>query len=381
MVSSGAIKGKTNVLEYAIEAVSQDLIDCRLQIVPVNSSKAKWYQERALSDQDEIIDRLIDARDGRILWTVHKPVRGWYLHLQLAPHLIHQEVSIPFQPVKNSQAGCTPLSICIGTRLDLDALTNVDEFIPKPLSSASTIHHSISAQEDGHFTALSFDTHQMPSSEIGLGCREIKPHARTSSRTFHQGHARRRSGVQSTSSTIPVPRHVSRSSQNGALKEDVEEGDSGQKAKREQNSTFQPQMCKFLLTNDPSFLLREEKGKGSWKRWAWNRIPNTIRIPLRLDSSRMFSILWIDAPLLGNAATHSNVIEVVQFEDDAGWLNWRGKRRGKILIQEEAIKALRLDLGFWIAVSMQKMVKKKKSSPPDDSSFLFARSHWHTSNS
>lgn len=341
MVTSG-IKGKKRVLEYAIEAVSEDLIDCRLQVVPINSSKAKWYQERILSDQDEIVDNLIDARDGRILWTLHRPVRGWYLHIQLPS--LPREMGVPLQPVRSSQAGCTtPLSICIGTRIDFDAYKKVDELIPQASTSAiKTAHHSIPAQEDGHFTALPLDTQESLSERT-----EIRSHARTSSRTLNQGqgHVRRRSGVPSTCLT-PSIRHVSRSSQNGSLREDVEEGIG----KTEQNNTSQPRMCNFLLTDDAP--IRHYLESESWKSWAWNRIPETIRIPLRLDTFKVFSILWTDAPPL-HGSNHQSVIEIVRFEDDASWLNWKGRRKGKILVQEEAIKALGLDLGFWIAVSVQ----------------------------
>lgn len=349
--SSSSAKGKSRVLEYYIETVSDDLIDCRLQIVHPGASKAVWYRERSLSEDDEIVDKLVDARTGRIAWTSHRPVRGWYLHLQLP--FLPREKGIPLRPVKSNRVGCTPLSLSLGTRLDTSSLHQIDSLISQPWTGNQIAEEEVLPKEDNRFTTVSLDRHEESSSEP---TREMPSHARSSSATISRGHARRRSGR--ISATKPSSRHVSRSSQVGPLGESQEgSGDGKSRGTTEietyqagprvvQNISPQPEVCHFLLTDDVQ--ARSTQSQVSWSRWAWNSMPASMRSPLSLDSSKTFSVLWLGAPIPAN---YDSTIEVIRYEDDAAWWNWKGKRRGRILVQEEAVKALRLDLAFWMAVS------------------------------
>lgn len=358
IASGSEVRSKSRVLQYDIETVSDDLLDCRLQIIPLGGTKAKWYQERSLSEQDEIVDKLIDAKTGRIAWSSHRPVRGWYLHLQLP--FLPREKAIPLQPVKSNRIGCTPLSLSIGTRLDTSSLHQIDSLISQQWTG-NDVAPKQAPPEDDRFTTVSLNHHEEPSSEPPIEMRSS--HARSSSTTIGKGHARRRSGR--VSATIPNSRHVSRSSQVEPVQESREGSEDGKiqgtvdidtshpSPPDVPNISPQPEMCHFLLTDEVQ--ARGPQSKVSWSRWTWSSMPASIRSPLSLDSSKTFSVLWLHAPVPAHNNNNDNnngAVEVIRYEDDAAWWNWKGKKRGSILVQEEAVKALRLDLAFWMAVSV-----------------------------
>lgn len=331
------------VLEYSVETVSDDVLDWRLQVAPVNG-KAQWYRERALSEQDEIVDRLIEARTGKVVWTAHRPARGWYLHLR-SP-LLPRDMAISLQPARDAreQAGTTPLSVCIATRLDSAALCHVDDYIT-PSQSAPALADQVAG--DDRFTAVSLTTHEYPPSTSSNRTKHdsTSTHARVSSRNLDKSHARRRSAGLTTSS--PTPRAVSKSSQTEVVHEEGEGGAVGEEA----SVVDTPQVCHFRLTDGT--LKGSPHAKVSWARWAWSQVPEPVRTPLILDASKTFSLLWLNAPHKQHpSAGPQRVVEVLRFEDDTTWWSWKGKKRGRIAVQLEAVRALRLDLGFWVAVSV-----------------------------
>jgi hypothetical protein len=345
-------------LEYAVEAVSDDVIDWRLQIVRIDGKecgvtrKPQWFRERQLTEDDEIVDALLDAKTGQVKWMTHRPTRGWYLHIR-SPNM-PRDMAIPLQSVRGTRAGSTPLSLCIGTRLDTSTLHKLNEHIAESNPTSEKLPDT-SAHKDDQFTIISLDTHNGFPTHSSPAKREASTtHARASSMNLEKSHARRRSaGFRISESTS---RHPSKSFETAMVGEveEQEEDENGRHSEASstkegnvsnQNITSEPQSCHFTL-NDV-VQERNPQAKVNWAKWAWGNIPEPIRAPMTLDISKTFSIVWLDAP----QQQHKGGIEVLRFEDDTKWWNWKGKRRGKIVVQQEAVKALRLDLGFWITVS------------------------------
>ena len=340
-----------NVLAYSIGSVSSDINDCRLQIT--RRGQARWYRERSLSAEDEIVDLLIDAKTGRVVWTSQKPLKGWYLYLT-APTL-PQGTAVPLLPVKGSSSGSTPLSLSVGTRLNSSWLADIREEIT--LSNAAVDPHPVlrdDTNQDSRFTAISLDTLD-PGDDTDKGTEgnaDRTLHARSSSRNLNLGHARRRSGGNHMKSNSNS-RNVSRSSVPGVgmlgeVYEEEEETDRGQ-AKLDDKSSRQPSLCRFVITESGG-AAKVGRQKTSWARWAWKGIPIALGTPLDFDSSKEFSIMWINAPSESESTITSSK-EILRYQDDSSWSNWRGKKRGDLLIQHAAIKALRIEVDFWVAVS------------------------------
>ncbi|KAH9925599.1 uncharacterized protein BXZ73DRAFT_91056 [Epithele typhae] len=60
---------------------SDVLQDMRINVSLEGSEKVVWYKERFLTD-DEIVEQIVDNATSTALWTVHRPIRGWYLRLR-----------------------------------------------------------------------------------------------------------------------------------------------------------------------------------------------------------------------------------------------------------------------------------------------------------
>ncbi|KAI6118021.1 hypothetical protein F5141DRAFT_1263501 [Pisolithus sp. B1] len=69
-----------NLTRYVIR--SSDVIsDLRINVFEESSDKIIWYKERFLSDE-EIVEHLVHNQTSTILWTIHKPKRGWYIRIR-----------------------------------------------------------------------------------------------------------------------------------------------------------------------------------------------------------------------------------------------------------------------------------------------------------
>lgn len=125
-----------------------------------------------------------------------------------------------------------------------------------------------------------------------------------------------------------------------------------------------------------------------WARWAWSLMPEPIRPPLAIDTSKTFSLRWLDPPRVihdqrdngrvnGSSGSNNDVanersnngggggediaaiegtsgpgIEVLRFEDRSGWWFWKAKEKGRITLQVQAVRCLGIDVGFWIALAL-----------------------------
>ncbi|TFK69188.1 hypothetical protein BDN72DRAFT_796839 [Pluteus cervinus] len=68
----------------------------RINVCQENSEDVIWYKRRFLGEK-EIVDHIVHNASNTICWTVHRPIRGWYIRLR-SP-LFPPGVFIPLTPV------------------------------------------------------------------------------------------------------------------------------------------------------------------------------------------------------------------------------------------------------------------------------------------
>ncbi|KAG8899406.1 hypothetical protein FRB99_006751 [Tulasnella sp. 403] len=77
---------------------SSDVIDehLKVQVVEERSGRVEWTQERSLTES-EIIETIKHDPSGRVCWTIHRPVQGWYIRLR-SP-MLPPGALVPFTPL------------------------------------------------------------------------------------------------------------------------------------------------------------------------------------------------------------------------------------------------------------------------------------------
>ncbi|KDN47950.1 hypothetical protein K437DRAFT_273538 [Tilletiaria anomala UBC 951] len=108
----------------------------------------------------------------------------------------------------------------------------------------------------------------------------------------------------------------------------------------------------------------------SWTRYLWTLVPSPIRPALSFDTGKSFRIVWVDAPRLGTASPTAPTwptnrqqsgpssddggaqIEVLRFEDTSGFWFWQPHTSGRLILHEEAVRAIGVDRKFWFAVAL-----------------------------
>jgi len=386
--SVGINAQNTAIYQFSIETASESLTDLDLHIIPINSTKehlqrnstsassskssptnvpAKWIRKRILTENEEIVDQIIDVEKRKLCWTSHRPTRGWYQYLR-SP-MLPPNVRIPLQPPKGivkSVVGSTPLSLTISTRLQLSQLNELHNTIE--CSDVDYKGNESLAQSNVDFTTVNLSGNQ--ANDIPLDANTQSSAVRTTGiengSTSQKGHTRRRSAgnsvshsgkriVSNPSSTPVVPEEEAFEdiSQASTMVEEQEP----EQTKGLDSRQGEIRSCTFNLTDDLASIMQmpakeqQTHFNPGWARWAWSMLPDLIRPALRLDGSKSFSIVWVDAPN-NNSTQASRHVEVVRFEDQSGLLSWKGQRIGRLLIQKHAVQALNLDLGLWIALAL-----------------------------
>ncbi|KAK7680775.1 hypothetical protein QCA50_016083 [Cerrena zonata] len=73
--------GSGVVLSRYIVQSSDVLSDMKVNVKDEGSDNVRWYKERFLAE-DEIIEHVVDNASSIILWTIHRPKRGWYIRIR-----------------------------------------------------------------------------------------------------------------------------------------------------------------------------------------------------------------------------------------------------------------------------------------------------------
>lgn len=419
----------TPTTSYLVSTETDSIADLRLQITEdlsgASSSSRRpprplFFRQRTLSTQEEILDGLIDANTGHAAWTIHRPTRGWYLHIR-SPALPPNS-TIPIRPARpefvTSTMGvldptATPLTFSLGTRVKWDCVARCKEWIGEVDRGESGTFEDVQlteGQQGGNTSMDSITTSSSSSSSFTKG-----HNARTSSissaaiQSVDQRHARRRSAGPSPdlrrmnlSGTFPKvaegeqeqeegpesstdTKHLHPSDNTTAHRPpDHGRASPGDEPYRSGNGntnhTHHPAthsnratQCYFLLldgaarnpprngtspsnTTAPGRIPASASALSSssrlgWAKWVWSLVPEPVRPPLAFDTSKSFSIRWIDVQP-GVQQQQLQSIEVMRYEDTSGYWLWQSKTKGRFVFQEEAVRALAIDRAFWFAVAL-----------------------------
>ncbi|GBE87013.1 hypothetical protein SCP_1002590 [Sparassis crispa] len=71
----------TNTLSRYLVQSSDVLSDMRVNVSEEGVQGVIWYKERFLADE-EIVEHLVENATSTIMWTIHRPKRGWYIRLR-----------------------------------------------------------------------------------------------------------------------------------------------------------------------------------------------------------------------------------------------------------------------------------------------------------
>ncbi|KAI0668968.1 hypothetical protein C8Q78DRAFT_978716 [Trametes maxima] len=132
--------GNTGLARYVVQS-SDVLEDMRINVCPEGSEKVLWYkasrrdQERFLSD-DEILEHIVDNETSTLLWTIHRPKRGWYIRVR-SPSF-PPGVFISLLPLPQTSPYHAEAALAFACRTNLPARTPSSDVRPSALTKHST---------------------------------------------------------------------------------------------------------------------------------------------------------------------------------------------------------------------------------------------------
>ncbi|ETW79617.1 hypothetical protein HETIRDRAFT_452741 [Heterobasidion irregulare TC 32-1] len=100
----------STVVRYIVR--SSDVIsDMRVNVFEEAAERVVWYKasERFLEDK-EVVEHIVDNATSTTLWTIHRPLRGWYIRLRapsFPPHTYISLLPIPRSSPYHAQAALT----------------------------------------------------------------------------------------------------------------------------------------------------------------------------------------------------------------------------------------------------------------------------------
>jgi hypothetical protein len=305
--------------------------------------------------------------------------------------------AIPLRPSRHaaSDLSATPLTFSLGTRIDRGALQACEPFLDAEseqagratwdvvdLGKPSSAHAESSTRNNSTPTKPALASARRTPSSVPGDRQHIRRRSAAGSGTHDPAASNgpRHSGL---ASAIATPRlgtafeeeadapHADRPYEPSTPRSVPRPQSAGEAAGARERS---PRSCAFVITDgagahasgwtaaDGAAPGRQGAGDArlSWARWAWGLLPAPVRPALSLDTSKTFSLRWVDPPsrtassgphdASTGAPTASDSIEILRFEDTSGW--WLGaKTHGVLTLQEQAMRALGLERAFWVAVS------------------------------
>ncbi|KAI0370983.1 hypothetical protein BV20DRAFT_1035616 [Pilatotrama ljubarskyi] len=135
MAASGSAGDSSEVTRYVVRS-SDVLEDMRVDVLPEGSEKVLWYKERFLSD-DEILEHIVDNETSTLLWSIHRPKRGWYIRVR-SPSF-PPGVFISLLPIPQTSPYHAEAALSFACRTNLPAPTpSSSDVRPSPLTKHST---------------------------------------------------------------------------------------------------------------------------------------------------------------------------------------------------------------------------------------------------
>ncbi|KAI0742520.1 hypothetical protein C8Q80DRAFT_912107 [Daedaleopsis nitida] len=116
-IAGGSTSCRPGCTRYLVRS-SDVLEDMRINVHEEGSGKVVWYKERFLTD-DEILEHIVDNATSTLLWTVHRPKRGWYIRLRTPS--FPPGVFIPLLPLPQTSPYHTEAALSFACRTNLPA--------------------------------------------------------------------------------------------------------------------------------------------------------------------------------------------------------------------------------------------------------------------
>ncbi|KAK7029514.1 hypothetical protein VNI00_014547 [Paramarasmius palmivorus] len=116
---------------------SDVLQDARIEVLEENSDKVVWYKERFLAEH-EIIEQVVHNQSSKVCWTIHRPMRGWYIRIR-SPSF-PPGVYISVTPVPTSSPHHSDAAMSFKSRTNLPNTSDDPAFTLQAGASTSTVH-------------------------------------------------------------------------------------------------------------------------------------------------------------------------------------------------------------------------------------------------
>ncbi|KAH9887017.1 hypothetical protein C8Q73DRAFT_813012 [Cubamyces lactineus] len=124
----------SEVTRYVVQS-SDVLEDMRVNVHPEGTDKVLWYKERFLSD-DEILEHIVDNETSTLLWTIHRPKRGWYIRVR-SPSF-PPGVFISLLPLPQTSPYYAEAALSFACRTNLPRSAPSSDTRPSPFTKHST---------------------------------------------------------------------------------------------------------------------------------------------------------------------------------------------------------------------------------------------------
>lgn len=383
-----------DTISYIIHTDSNGINDLRLQVSEEASSskhplRPVYFRDRLLTEENEIVDNVVDTNTEKVCWSIHRPTRGWYLYLRSPVLPQGTAISIRSGAKDEADPSASPLTFSLNTKVRMQALERVRPRISHA-SEKSDSHRqqselaSTDMEEDvsSRSVATNDAEHAMQDVAVAVTGRENR-------NTASSGHTRRRSGATGSGTHSLDSRQTSKRSSTLTRSPMIPETDedngspfkptNGQSLSRltipsnphssgssppstgdrpysptlSSITSFSPsstaRTSTFLLTNGRA--PKQSPTAQSWARWAYSILPSEVRPSLSLDTDKSFSLYWSDSPSTSNIGAGESV-EVARFQDQSGRWMWNSHTRGRLLLQTSAMQAVGLQKEFWISVAL-----------------------------
>ncbi|KAG7087399.1 hypothetical protein E1B28_013369 [Marasmius oreades] len=124
---------------YVLQS-SDVLEDARINVLDEQSSSVIWFKERYLGDH-EIVDHVVHNSTSTICWTVHKPLKGWYIRIRSPT--FPPGVFIPLMPLSPRSPHYGEAALTFTSRTSIPSVKDAEISIQASASASpntSTVH-------------------------------------------------------------------------------------------------------------------------------------------------------------------------------------------------------------------------------------------------
>ncbi|KAL0579233.1 hypothetical protein V5O48_002795 [Marasmius crinis-equi] len=135
-LSSASTSSSPRISRFVVQS-SDVLEDARINILD-ESNNVIWFKERFLGD-NEIVEHVMHNASSTVCWTIHRPLRGWYIRIRSPT--FPPGVFIPISPVPPSSPHYAEAALSFRSRTGLPSAK--DAPVPSHVSrteSTSTVH-------------------------------------------------------------------------------------------------------------------------------------------------------------------------------------------------------------------------------------------------